>query len=226
MASNTLSVYDARPGSEPRRMAVVELGISGEAHPSAMTSWPSSVASPDDDSRLGHLETNLLGSEHYQVALVPPAKSAPRFSVGMSDTAPPILLLPLTWKELVARLRTETDDARSLQNSVVRFATVRVDLFRVQVSRSDRPVTLTAMEFKVLRFFVTNPGRVISRDELLDQVWGFENYPSTRTVDNHVLRLRKKLELDPARPVHFQTVHGVGYKFVLDANGFGAERRM
>jgi DNA-binding response OmpR family regulator len=94
----------------------------------------------------------------------------------------------------------------------------------VEVSRSDRPVVLTALEFKVLRFFVTSPGRVISRDELLNQVWGFENYPCTRTVDNHVLRLRKKLEPDPACPVHFQTVHGVGYKFVFEANR--AEQRM
>jgi DNA-binding response OmpR family regulator len=107
----------------------------------------------------------------------------------------------------------------------VRFGAVQVDLFRVEVSRSDIPVVLTALEFKVLRFFVTSPGRVISRDELLDQVWGFENYPSTRTVDTHVLQLRKKLEPDPAHPVHFQTVHGVGYRFVLEASRAVAEQR-
>jgi DNA-binding winged helix-turn-helix (wHTH) protein len=190
------------------------------AHP------PSSIASPDKDSRLRHLETNLLGSENYQVALVPPEKYAPRFRGGTFDTAPPILLLPLTWKELIERLREEENHARSLQRSVVLFGTVRVDLFRVQVSRSDSPVVLTAMEFKLLRFFVTSPGRVISRDELLNQVWGFENYPSTRTVDTHVQRLRRKLELDPARPVHFQTVHGVGYKFVLEASRAAAEQQM
>jgi DNA-binding response OmpR family regulator len=172
------------------------------------------------------LETNLLGSENYQVALVPPAKSAPRFRVGTFDTAPPILLLPLTWKELIERLRAEADRARSLQHSVVRFGAVRIDLFRTEVSRSDNPIALTAQEFKLLKFFVTSPGRVISRDELLDQVWGFEHYPCTRTVDNHVLRLRKKLEVDPARPVHFQTVHGVGYKFVLEASRAAAEQRM
>jgi DNA-binding response OmpR family regulator len=108
----------------------------------------------------------------------------------------------------------------------VRFGAVRIDLFRTEVSRSDSPIALTAQEFKLLKFFVTSPGRVISRDELLDQVWGFEHYPCTRTVDNHVLRLRKKLEVDPARPVHFQTVHGVGYKFVLEASRAAAEQRM
>jgi DNA-binding response OmpR family regulator len=96
----------------------------------------------------------------------------------------------------------------------------------MEVSRSDRPVVLTALEFKVLRFFLTSPGRVISRDELLNQVWGFENYPCTRTVDNCVLRLRKKLEMDPAHPVHFQTVHGVGYRFVFEARRAVTEQQI
>jgi DNA-binding response OmpR family regulator len=100
----------------------------------------------------------------------------------------------------------------------VRFGAVRIDLFRVEVSRSEIPVVLTALEFKVLKFFVTSPERVISRDELLNRVWGFENYPCTRTVDTHVMRLRKKLEADPAHPVHFQTVHGVGYRFVFETS--------
>jgi DNA-binding response OmpR family regulator len=84
----------------------------------------------------------------------------------------------------------------------------------MEVRRSDRSVSLTAMEFKVLKFFVSNPNRVISRDHLLNEVWGYDNYPCTRTVDNHVLKLRQKLESDPADPVHFLTVHGAGYKFV------------
>ena len=218
MASKTLSVDDDRPGSQPRRIAAVGLRVSGEARPSAIALLPPDIPSFYEDSRLRHLQTALLGSENYQVALVPPAKPAPRFRVGVSDTVPPILLLPLTWKELIARVRAEADHSRQLQHSVVRFGAVRVDLFRVEVSRSDIPVVLTALEFKLLRFFVTNPGRVISRDELLNQIWGFENYPCTRTVDTHVMRLRKKLETDPAHPVHFQTVHGVGYRFVFETS--------
>ena len=218
MASKPLSVYDAKLGSQHRRTAAVELRMSGETRPSAMALAPPSFAFPDEVSRLRYLQTALLGSENYQVALVPPVKPAPRCRVGASNTAPSILLLPLTWKDLIARVRAEADHARSLQHSVVRFGAVWVDLFRVEVRRSDRPVVLTALEFKVLRFFVTSPGRVISRDELLNQVWGFENYPCTRTVDNCVLRLRRKLEPDPAHPVHFQTVHGVGYRFVFEAS--------
>jgi DNA-binding response OmpR family regulator len=73
---------------------------------------------------------------------------------------------------------------------------------------------LTPREFKALKYFIENAERVISRDELLNEVWGYECYPSTRTVDNHILQLRQKLEKEPINPVHFRTVHGVGYKFV------------
>jgi len=83
----------------------------------------------------------------------------------------------------------------------------------MEIRRNGRPVILTCKEFKTLAYLVKNPRRVISRDELLSEVWGYENYPSTRTVDNHILKLRKKLETEPARPRHFHTVHSSGYKF-------------
>jgi DNA-binding response OmpR family regulator len=84
----------------------------------------------------------------------------------------------------------------------------------MEALREGLPVALTPQEFKMLRFLANNPERVISREQLLNEVWGYQNYPSTRTVDNHVLRLRQKLEKDPANPIHFRTVHGAGYKFV------------
>ena len=84
----------------------------------------------------------------------------------------------------------------------------------MQVHRNGQPVTLTSQEFKTLAYLIKNPLRVISRGELLNQVWGYANYPTTRTVDNRILKLRKKLETEPARPKHFHTVHGAGYKFL------------
>jgi DNA-binding response OmpR family regulator len=84
----------------------------------------------------------------------------------------------------------------------------------MEIHRNGRPVILTRKEFKTLAYLIKNPRRVISRDELLNEVWGYENYPCTRTVDNHILRLRKKLETEPARPKHFHTVHSSGYKFL------------
>ncbi|HCA57864.1 MAG TPA: DNA-binding response regulator, partial [Blastocatellia bacterium] len=84
---------------------------------------------------------------------------------------------------------------------------------RAEVRRSGEPVELSAMEFKLLRFLVENRGVVHSRDELLDHVWGYDAMPSTRTVDVHIAWLRQKLEENPKRPAHIQTVHGMGYKF-------------
>ncbi len=128
---------------------------------------------------------------------------------------------PFSPKELLARVRramrrgsvaapSNSADVREM----VSFGDVRIDFTSMEVSRSGRPVTMTAQEFKVVRFFAKSPGRVISREELLNEVWGYHNYPSTRTVDNHILRLRHKLEPDPANPRYFLTMHGAGYKFV------------
>jgi len=96
----------------------------------------------------------------------------------------------------------------------VTFGDVSIDFSAMEALRKGLPVVLTALEFKTLKYLVQNARRVISRDELLNEVWGYENYPCTRTVDNHILRLRQKLETDPSRPAHFQTIHGAGYKFL------------
>ncbi len=94
------------------------------------------------------------------------------------------------------------------------FNDVAVDFSKMELTRNGKLVPLTPQEFKILKFFAGNPERVISRDELLNQVWGYECYPSTRTVDNHIMKLRQKLEKDPMNPIHFKTVHGAGYKFI------------
>jgi DNA-binding winged helix-turn-helix (wHTH) protein len=94
------------------------------------------------------------------------------------------------------------------------FGDVKVSFSSMEATRTGQPVKLTAMEFKTLKYLAQNARRVISRGELLNEVWGYENYPSTRTVDNHILRLRQKLERDPSRPIHFRTVHRAGYKFL------------
>jgi len=94
------------------------------------------------------------------------------------------------------------------------FGGVKGCLSSMEIHRNGRPVTLTSKEFKTLAYLIKNPRRVISRDELLNEVWGYQNYPCTRTVDNHILRLRKKLETEPAHPKHFHTVHSSGYKFL------------
>jgi len=103
--------------------------------------------------------------------------------------------------------------ANSTESDFV-FGGVKVSFASMEASRKGEPVMLTALEFKTLKYLVKNVRRVISRDELLNEVWGYENYPCTRTVDNHMLKLRQKLERNPSRPVHFLTVRGAGYKFL------------
>jgi DNA-binding response OmpR family regulator len=99
------------------------------------------------------------------------------------------------------------------------FGDVEIDFTSMEAKRAGKPVSMTAQEFKLLRFLSRSTDRVISREELLNEVWGYQNYPSTRTVDNHVLRLRQKLEPDPAHPHFFVTVHSAGYKFVPGDGG-------
>ena len=93
----------------------------------------------------------------------------------------------------------------------------------MEAKRAGKPVILTSQEFKLLKYLAASAGKVVSREELLNDVWGYQNYPSTRTVDNHILRLRQKLEANPAEPRFLLTMHGAGYKFVqggvtLDSN--------
>jgi DNA-binding response OmpR family regulator len=142
-----------------------------------------------------------------------------------SDVSDKVLLLeigaddyvtkPFSPRELLARVRAALRrTAKAANTEVASFDGISVDFSKMEILRDGTIVTLTAQEFKTLKFMMHNPERVITRDELLNEVWGYQNYPSTRTVDNHILKLRQKLERDPANPVHFRTVHGVGYKFV------------
>jgi len=124
---------------------------------------------------------------------------------------------PFSPRELLARVRTamrRSPLAKSPLTQSFEFGEVKVDFTKMELWRDGNLVQLTSQEFKVLKFMIQNAERVLSREELLNHVWGYRNYPSTRTVDNHILRLRQKLEKDPANPLHFRTVHSSGYKFV------------
>jgi DNA-binding response OmpR family regulator len=142
-----------------------------------------------------------------------------------SDVVDKVLLLemgaddyvtkPFSPRELLARVRVaQRRSAPAQPSESYRFADITIDFPKMEVTRAGDPVQLTAQEFKIVKFLVHNCERVISRDELLNEVWGYQNYPSTRTVDNHIVKLRQKLEKDPTHPEHFKTVHGAGYKFV------------
>jgi len=144
---------------------------------------------------------------------------------GSSDVTDKVLLLemgaddymtvPFNPRELVARMRAQIRRASRIRpEDMYVFEDVIVNFSKTEITRAGEKIIVTPKEFKTLEFLTKNAQRVISRDELLDKVWGYENYPNTRTVDNHMLRLRQKLETDPSHPSHFLTVHGLGYKFV------------
>jgi DNA-binding response OmpR family regulator len=137
---------------------------------------------------------------------------------------------PFSPKELLARVRRamrRTSNpqqmlsqvaAKAITREILTFGDARVDFTSMEATRAGKNITLTTQEFKLLKYLASSPGRVISREELLNEVWGYQNYPSTRTVDNHILRLRQKLEPDPASPRFLLTMHGAGYKFIAEGS--------
>jgi DNA-binding response OmpR family regulator len=146
---------------------------------------------------------------------------------AISEVADKVLLLelgaddyvtkPFSPRELMARVQAAIRRAQKPNGapvSQIAFGTITADFSAMEFSKDGAPVILTANEIKLFRYFIDHADRVITREELLNDVWGYTSYPTTRTVDNQVMKLRQKLEADPAKPVHFRTMHGIGYKFV------------
>lgn len=136
--------------------------------------------------------------------------------LGLDLGADDYVTKPFSVPELMARIRALLRRASSAAErpTTLKFGHVEVDFKSYSARRRGKPVEMTRKEFDILRLLVSRRGNVVTREELLNEVWGMEAYPVTRTVDNHIAGLRAKLEADPARPVYIQTVHGVGYKFV------------
>jgi DNA-binding response OmpR family regulator len=137
--------------------------------------------------------------------------------LGLDIGADDYVTKPFSIRELLARIRALLRRAHPPEPGLpdeLRFADVVVDFRRFEASKGDTELELTRKEFGVLRHLAARAGEVVTRDELLSEVWGFENYPTTRTVDNHIAGLRAKLEANPAEPEHVLTVHRVGYRFV------------
>jgi DNA-binding response OmpR family regulator len=124
---------------------------------------------------------------------------------------------PFSPRELLARVRAAVRrlNRPSMAKDMFMFDDVVVNFQSMELFRSGRSVPVTPQEFKVLRFFVHNPGRVVSDSELFNEVWDNRTHPTSGTIKTHILRLRQKLERDPRKPRHFRTVHRAGYKFVL-----------
>jgi DNA-binding response OmpR family regulator len=121
---------------------------------------------------------------------------------------------PFGRRELLARIRAVLRRTAPEARQVVRFGEVEIDLDRRMVLRRSEEIKMTPAEYNLLTYFLQNPDRPLTRDMILNSVWGYASFPNTRTVDAHVVKLRQKLEPDANSPRHFLTVHGVGYRFL------------
>ena len=152
-------------------------------------------------SQIPIIVLSAVGEEFDKVLLL---------EIGADD----YVVKPFGTRELLARIRAVLRRAAPDASQVLTFSDVEVDLERRTVRRHGEEIKLTRAEFNLLAFFLQNPERALSRDVLLNSVWGYESFPNTRTVDAHVVHLRQKLEPDPETPRYFVTLHGVGYRFI------------
>ena len=136
--------------------------------------------------------------------------------LGLEIGADDYVTKPFSVRELLARVKAILRRKPDLKPDIdeYSFDGIYLDFKGRSALKDKKSFDLSNLEFKVLKFFVQHEGEVIERNKLLDEVWGYKNYPSTRTVDNFILSLRKKIEVDPAHPKHILTIHGAGYKFM------------
>ena len=136
--------------------------------------------------------------------------------LGLELGADDYLTKPFSMRELIARVKAilrRTENEQKEERNQIKVGPIFMDIDSHKIFVNEEEIQLTAKEYELLRLFVTNKGRVFTREELLDKLWGYDYYGDTRTIDVHVRHLREKLETDSKKPEYIKTVRGVGYKF-------------
>lgn len=136
--------------------------------------------------------------------------------IGLEIGADDYVTKPFSLRELLARVHVQLRrlSRQETETGAYRFGVIELNFHKHQAFKRGQPLELSAREFELMKYFISHRGETVTREQLLDEVWGYDNFPLTRTVDNHVARLRQKIEENPAEPQHIITVHRVGYKFL------------
>ena len=137
--------------------------------------------------------------------------------VGLEIGADDYVTKPFSVRELLARIKAHLRRADREPKDIPKiysFGDIEVDFAHFKVRRKGKEWDLTSLEMEIFKYLIAHRGEVVSRNDLLDKIWGYESYPTTRTIYNHILKLRKKIEEDPAHPKYILTVYGTGYRFL------------
>jgi DNA-binding response OmpR family regulator len=134
--------------------------------------------------------------------------------IGLETGADDYVTKPFSLQELLARVRAHLRRRARRSIETYHFGDIDLDFKRYQASKDGRPLDLSPREYEILKYLVERRGETVTREQLLDEVWGIDNYPLTRTIDNHIAKLRHKIEPMPAEPRYIITIHRIGYKFL------------